>query len=389
MGLKKLFGLELRSIFTDSAILLTVFGGVLFYSFLYPLPYAQQLPREQAVVVVDFDNTNMSRKLIRMVDATPQVHVSRFAYSIDQARREIEEHGLTGMLIIPRHFYRDLLLGKSATLSYAGDASYFLIYSTIVEGMSSAGGTLAAGIKISRLLIDGQAMVLAEEQYAPLKVNLRPVFNTTTGYVHYVVPAVFILILHQTLLIGTGLLGAGQTELTRAGKFGYWLTVNPLQLIAVRGLLFTLIYFFLMLFYFGFSFNFYDISRLAKPLDLAVFAVPFILATTFLGIVIGQLIPRRELATTLVLISSLPLIFTAGFVWPTSMLPAPVYYFAQLIPSTPGIQGFLRLNQMGAELPQIQFLYEQLWCHTIVYGLIARYLLRRKQNNISGSSTID
>ena len=390
MSLKELFGLELRAIFTDPAILLTVFGGVLFYSFLYPLPYAQQLPREQAVVVVDFDNSNMSRKLIRMVDATPQVNVSQFAYSIDRARRDIEEHGLTGMLIIPRHFYRDLLLGKSATLSYAGDASYFLIYSTIVEGMSSAGGTLAAGIRLSRLLIEGQAMVLAEEQYAPLRVNLRPVFNTTTGYVHYVVPAVFILILHQTLLIGTGLLGAGQTELTRTGKRGYWLHVKPLQLIAVRGLLFTLIYFFLMLFYFGFSFDFYDISRLANPLDLAVFAVPFILATTFLGIIIGQLIPRRELATTLVLISSLPLVFTAGFVWPSSMLPAPVYYLAQLIPSTPGIQGFLRLNQMGAELPQIQLLYEQLWGQTIVYGLTGWYLLlRRKQNHVSGTSTID
>jgi len=389
MSLKELFGSELRAIFNDPAILLTVFGGVLFYSFLYPLPYAQQLPREQAIVVVDFDNSNMSRKLIRMVDATPQVHVSHFAYSIDQARHDIEENGLTGMIIIPRHFYRDLLLGRSATLSYAGDASYFLIYSTIVEGMSSAGGTLAAGIRLFRLLIEGQSMTLAKEQYAPLRVNLRPVFNTTTGYVHYVVPAVFILILHQTLLIGTGLLGAGQTELTRAGKPGYWLHVNPLHLIAVRGLLFTLIYFFLMLFYFGFSFDFYDISKLANPLDLAVFAVPFILATTFLGTIIGQLIPRRELATTLVLISSLPLVFTAGFVWPSSMLPTPVYYLAQLIPSTPGIQGFLRLNQMGAELPQIQLLYVQLWGQTIVYGLIGWYLLHRKQNTLSGTSNIN
>lgn len=382
MSLKELLGFELRAIFSDPAILLTVFGGVLFYSFLYPLPYAQQLPREQAVVVIDLDVSHVSRKLIRMVDATPQVHISHFAYSIDQARRYIEEDGLTGMLIIPRHFYRDLLLGKTATLSYAGDASYFLVYSTIVEGMSSAGGTLAAGIRLSRSLIDGQAMALAEEQYTPIRINLRPVFNTTTGYVNYVVPAVFVLILHQTLLIGTGLLGAGQTELTRAGKPGYWLLASPLHLIATRGFLFTLIYLFLMMFYFGFSFDFYNISRLANPLDLAVFAVPFILATTFLGIIIGQLIPRRELATTLVLISSLPLIFTAGFVWPSSMLPEPVYYLAQLIPSTPGIQGFLRLNQMGAELPQIKLLYEQLWGQTIGYGLIAWYLLlRRKQNH--------
>jgi len=379
MRLKELLFFELKAIFLDPAILLTVFCGVLFYSFLYPLPYAQQLPREQAVVVVDLDKSHISRKLIRMVDATPQVHISRFANNIDQARREIEEHGLTGMLIIPRHFYRDLLLGKTTTLSYAGDASYFLVYSTIVEGISSAGGTLAAGIKLTRLLIEGQAMVLAEEQYTPLHINLRPVFNTTTGYINYVVPAVFVLILHQTLLIGTGLLGAGQTELTRAALPGYWLQVSPWQLLAMRGFIFTVIYFFLLLFYFGFSFDFYNISRLANPLDLAIFAVPFLLATTFLGIIIGQLVPRRELATTLVLLSSLPLIFSAGFVWQSSMLPDPVYYLAQLIPSTTGMQGVVRLNQMGAELPQIQLLYVKLWGQNIVDGLIACRLLRRNK----------
>ena len=35
---------ELRAVFTNQAILLTVFGGVLLYSFLYPLPYTKQIP---------------------------------------------------------------------------------------------------------------------------------------------------------------------------------------------------------------------------------------------------------------------------------------------------------------------------------------------------------
>jgi len=195
-----------------------------------------------------------------------------------------------------------------------------------------------------------------------------------------VVPAVFILILHQTLLIAMGLLGAGQTKNNQAGISCYWLHANAWQLVAVRGFIFTLIYLFLMMFYFGFSFSFYDISRLAAPLDLVILAVPFILATTFLGIIIGQLIPRQELAMTLVLLSSIPLLFSAGFVWPSSMLPAPVYYLAQLIPSTPGIQGFLRLNQMGAELFQIHTLFEQLWGQTFVYGFISWFLLFRRKH---------
>ncbi len=183
-------------------------------------------------------------------------------------------------------------------------------------------------------------------------------------------------------MIATGLLGGGQAEQTRSGHTGYWMQASPWQLLAVRTTLFILIYLVLMLFYFGFSFKFYGIARLAHPLDLAILALPFLLSTAFLGIVIGQLIPRRELVTALVLLSSLPLVFTAGFVWPSNMLPTPIYYFAQLIPSTPGIQGFLRLNQMGAELYQIRPLYLQLWSQVLVYGLLSWYLMLRKKQKI-------
>ncbi len=100
-----------------------VFGGGLFYSFLYPLPYAQQLPRVQSIEVVDLDGSNLSRQLIRMVDATPQVQVSRFAYSINQARQSIEEDGLVGMLLLSgslKTYSADGLFGMTNDYSFPG-----------------------------------------------------------------------------------------------------------------------------------------------------------------------------------------------------------------------------------------------------------------------------
>ena len=48
LGFWDLLRLELRTLLADRAIMLTLFGGVLFYSFLYPQPYLHQLPREEA-----------------------------------------------------------------------------------------------------------------------------------------------------------------------------------------------------------------------------------------------------------------------------------------------------------------------------------------------------
>lgn len=369
---------ELRAVFTNQVILLTVFGGVLLYSFLYPLPYTKQIPRDQHVVVVNLDGSQLSRRLERMVDATPQVQLTARAYSIEEAQQIFIDQKLAGILVIPENFYRDLLQGRRPTLSFAGDASYFLVYGTVLEGLAGSGQTLAAEIKIVRMSMSGQALALAAEQYSAVKLNILPVFNPTMGYVNYVIPAVFILILHQTLIMGAGILGGGQNEQRLLEGKGYWLEVAPWKLLLVRTVLFVAIYWLLCMYYFGFSFSFYNIPHLADFSELNMLILPFLLATTFLGISLGLILPRRELATLLVLLSSLPLIFASGFIWPDSAIPAQVTAVIQFIPVIPAIKAFVGLNQMGAEFSSIMPLWEQLWLCAALYGCIAWLLLRRQ-----------
>ncbi|RPH37363.1 MAG: ABC transporter permease, partial [Desulfobulbaceae bacterium] len=351
-------------------------GGVIFYSFLYPLPYSRQVLREQAVVVVNLDGSAISRRLERMVDATPQVCLSGRASSLKEAESMMLQDRLAGILVIPRHFHRDLLLGRVPTLSYAGDASYFLVYSTVLEGLNAAGRTLASEVKINHLLRGGQPLSRASEQYTAIRMNPRPVFNTTLGYVNYVVPAVFVLILHQTLVMGVGVLGGEQKNLPGRRR-EYWREVPAWRLILVRALVFGLIYCLLAMYYFGFCFSLYGIARLAAVGELCLLVLPFLLAAVFLGICLGQLLPRPELVTLVVLLSSMPLVFSSGFVWPVSAIPEPVTFLVQIVPAVPAIQAFLRINQMGAGLSGIMPLWGQLWLHCLVYGSLAWWLLAR------------
>ena len=374
----QVFRCECQAIFTNSALLLTVFGGVVMYSFLYPLPYSQQLPREQAIVVVNLDNTATSRELERMVDATPQVEIVQHAYSLKDAQHSLNQGDVHGILVIPKNFSRDLLLGKSPTLAYAGDAAYFLIYGTVVEGLASAGGTLSAKAKVSRMVMSGENLVLASNQYAPVKLSMQPVFNPSNGYVNYVVPAVFVLILHQTLLIAAGLVGGEQNESRRAGIAGYWQRSATIDRWSARLVILVLTYIPLALYYFGFSFQFYGISRLASMGNILAMLIPFLAAVIGLGMVMGELIPRRELATLIVVLSSLPLVFCAGFIWPTSELPLGLQYLAKFFPSTPAINGFLRLNQMGASFQQVLPYWGLLWAQAVTYGGLALWLMARK-----------
>ncbi|MCG3723854.1 ABC transporter permease [Vibrio cincinnatiensis] len=372
MTLFELFKTELKALLTNPVVMLTMVGGVVFYSFLYPLPYSQQTPRELPITVVNLDKSQTSYQLERMVDATPQVQVVQRDHSIEEAKQAFLQGKVSGVLVIPEHFYKDLLLGKSPTLAYAGDAAYFLVYGTIVEGLAQAGGTLAAIAKISRLIVEGEPLNIALEHSSSLQSNQKPTFNPRMGYIDYVVPAVFVLILQQTLAMASGLMVGTQKQ----GN-GYWSRVSPLRLILIRSFIFTACYYLLSMYYFGASFSRLGINTLANPIDLLLLLLPFLLSACFVGIWLGALTPRRELVTMLVLLSSLPLAFSAGFIWPLEALPTPIAWFANLFPSTPGIQGFLALNQMGAEWQQITPQWTLLWLQSLGWGLLAWWQFKR------------
>ncbi|MGB6291542.1 MAG: ABC transporter permease [Vibrio anguillarum] len=365
---------ELKALFTNPVVLLTVFGGVVFYSFLYPLPYTQQTPREQTLSIVNLDKSQASYQLERMVDATPQVKVVQRDSTIEYAKQAFLNRKVSGILVIPEHFYKDLLLGKSPTLAYAGDASYFLVYGTIVEGLSQAGGTLAAKSKVSRLVMEGEPLSLAAQHYSATSINLKPTFNPRMGYVDYVVPAVFVLILQQTMIMAAGLMGGTQKH----GN-GYWSHTTPLRLILVRSIVLVAVYYLLSMYYFGASFTSHGVNTLASAGHLLLLLLPLLLASCLCGIWLGSVTPRRELVTLVVLISSMPLIFSAGFIWPLEAIPRPIIWISNLFPSTPAIQGFLSLNQMGASWDQISTQWGILWVQVFGWGALAFYQLQRKR----------
>jgi ABC-2 type transport system permease protein len=204
---------------------------------------------------------------------------------------------------------------------------------------------------------------------------------------------VFILILHQTLLIAAGLLTAGQCEQklqqqsSTTNNKHYWLNFPAWQILLVRSAIMLSIYLLLSCYYFGFSFEYYGISKNANMVDLLRLTIPFLLSVIFLGIIIGLLIPRKELATLIVLILSLPLVFCAGFIWPTTNIPAGINTVAQLFPSTPAINGFLRLNQMGDNFDNLINIRLHLWLLTFFYGLLSLSLMATKQHNRRKANT--
>ncbi|MFD2178967.1 ABC transporter permease [Veronia pacifica] len=365
---------EIRALFTNQAAVFTVFGGVIIYSLLYPVPYSQQTPRELSVAIVDQDGSQTSRMFTRMMDATPEITVTRELPTVDSAAELIATGVIDGVVSIPEHFYRDLLMGKSPVVSVAGDASFFLVYGTVVTGVVNAGKDLGAKVKVAKSVLRNTPLALASKQYTPFDLNLTPVYNPTMGYGNYAIPGVFMLILQQTLMLASALIGC-QQMVSKGQSSAYWNTSNPLLVVLTRSLVIVAIYAIMAMYYLGACLEANGINRLSHPIELASVVLPFLFASSGLGILLGYLFKRAESLSLAILVSSMPMLFVSGFIWPTAALPVWLQGLAQIIPSTAVIPAVLQLNQMGATPADEIHYVVQLLLQAISYLSLAALLL--------------
>ncbi|MCK5100704.1 MAG: ABC transporter permease, partial [Desulfobacteraceae bacterium] len=203
---------EYTVIFRDIGCLLIFFGAFIIYPFFYPVPYTNEVLKNVPVAVVDMNHSQLSHQLTRMIDSSELISVTTKVSTFEQAKALLIKGKISGIIYIPDNFERLVLKGEQASISAYSDASSFLIYKQVLSGIYHTAGTFSAGIEIKRLLAHG---ILPEQAYSardPLSLIAFPMFNSMGGYATYVVPAVFILILQQTLLIGIGLLSGTQKE---------------------------------------------------------------------------------------------------------------------------------------------------------------------------------
>ena len=122
----------------------------------------------------------------------------------------------------------------------------------------------------------------------------------------------------------------------------------------------------------------YGFSTLGRLTDMALFAVPFLLATSFMGQAAGGFFKHRETAVLVFVATTLPQFFLVGVSWPREMIPPLLDYIRLVFPSESAIDGLVRINQMGASLGEVRADWLYLWVLTAIYFGLALVAARRR-----------
>ncbi|HEV2624245.1 MAG TPA: ABC transporter permease [Xanthobacteraceae bacterium] len=360
-----------RVLRTRGAFIMLVLAPLV-YGFYYPQPYLNQILRKIPIAVVDNDLSELSRGIVQTLDASGAVKVAVRADTLAEARAALDRGEVFAVVGIPPEAERDVLKGTTVPLPIYADATYFFLFRTMGSGIAAAINTLSSELAAGGARPDGSLFKAALASLSPADILLQPIFNPVGGYASYIVPAAFVLILQQMLLIGAAMLTRAALAQATGGAF-----VSVLG----RGIAHLIIYLPALALYFIVLPRFYGFSTLGQPLQLFAIASVFVLATSFMGQAVGAWFKRPETPTLIFLGTSLAQFFLAGFSWPREAIPKPVLTAGYVFPSDLAIDGMVRIDQLGATLWEVAHDWRGLWVLAIIYftlAVISAALVKRR-----------
>lgn len=360
---------ELKAVVKDQGVLIFFILVPLGYPLLYTFIYTNETVREVPAAVVDNNRSSLSREYLRLVDAGPDLHIVSYCSDMEEAKTLLKNGKIYGIIYIPENFSRDITQGTQTRVTIYCDMSGMLYYKAMLTASTNASLTMNKQIKIER---SGNTTDRQDEvSTTPIEYEDISIFNPQNGFASFLIPAVLMLIIQQTLLLGVGLSAGTARENNR---FRDLIPMSrhyhgTLRIVLGKSLTYLMIYAVMSAYMLCLVPKLFSLVQIAQTSTLPAFILPYLLACIFFSMTCSIFIHHREACMMIYVFTSVPLLFISGISWPGTAIPRFWEIISWIFPSTFGINGYVRINNMGATLADVATEYHALWIQTAVYFL--------------------
>lgn len=380
------FTIEIRSIFTDGGVMLIFFVATLLYPFIFAAIYKNEQVRNVPVAVVDQSNSDDSRRFAHKFDATPEVNVAYRCCTLAEAERLMKDRKIHGILYFPKDYGSRMAEIRTARACLFCDMSSFLYYRSVYSGASAVLVDEMHEVQLMRYSRAGITGEQANDLVTPIGYDDVKLYSPAGGFTSFLVPALLVLVLHQTMFLGICILFGTKREARKmVARIPRHLRYRHVHRVTFgRSLAYLLIYIPLCAIDLVLMPRWFGLPHIGSINNLILFLLPFLLATIYFCMTIGAFVRERDTGVICCIFFSVILIFISGAIWPHCNMPRFWHAFSYLFPSTPGIQGFVGINSMGASLNGVKPYYLMLWVQTGFYFLTTCASLRIAVKKSSG-----
>ena len=369
---------EVKTIFTDSGVLLILIIAGIGYPLLYSTVYLNESVDEIPVGIIDECGTSYSRSFASKIDATREVSLES-CVNMEDAIGRMKKREIHGIIVIPKEFSKDIQTGKQTTVSLYVNMATFFIYKNIAMACNYVMLAENKNISLERLQADGLTEQEALTSAEPLRNKMNILFNEGNGFASFFVPGVLVLIIHQLLFLGIGMVTGTRREENANHKLSEDVAPHEKKVhrfIIGQAAAYFLIYSIISAYILILVPRMFGLPHYASAWDIYRLLLPYLLAVIFFSQTWAIFIRNRETGMVMFLFFSVILLFLSGLTWPFSSFPAFWKYFSCIFPGTFGVQGYVKLNCMGSDFSVIRPEFIALWIQAIVYFVTACFSYR-------------
>lgn len=380
-GLVQIIKRELEIISKDFDLIMMLLIAPIFYSLLYGSFYLYKTETEVPIAVLDMDRTVVSQRFISDLDANELLKVTDRILDFENAKDKLLSDEVQGVIIIPEDFESQIKSNKGTEIKLYLNTQRFLPSNDINKAVNEVVLDYSRRARLRAFELKGINPKQAEEIIEPLRDNIKFLFNPATTYGDFLIPAILVLILQQTLFMGLGESIAKEREL---GTLSNWYSAanhSTAAALTGKGMLYLLIYFCYAIFFFIIDFSLFKINFAGNYFLLFTVTMLFLISMISLSIFAASFFKRKILALQVISFTSYPIFFLTGYAWPDFAMPKSLYWISQLIPSTPFFDIYNRITFTGAGYLEIKSALLHLLILTLAGLALAFYRMRKLFTN--------
>ncbi len=140
------------------------------------------LPTRIPVGIVDMDHTQLSRDVTQNLNGLQMVSVAEACESFTAARHKMQSGDIYGYFLIPQNFERDLLSGRTPTVSFYTNMTYYVPASLLYKNFKLTAVYTKAGVVKTILSSAGMPGSEIQGMLVPITVATRPLNNPQLNY---------------------------------------------------------------------------------------------------------------------------------------------------------------------------------------------------------------
>lgn len=349
----KLITEEWKHILKDRRLFLILFFVPILYTVLFGSIYLHHKVTEMATVVIDEDQSPLSRQIIQAFEQSETFQIKKEYHSEDDLKRALSSGEAKVGLVIPSNFEAKLKHGETLPLLTLIDGSNMMISNSATKGANEVITTFSMGYSQKKLqLKQGLQNEEVMNTLSPIPYRYRIMYNSAFNYSDFMLYGLVGAILQQVLFLGIALTITREKDAGTWQRFEAWKR-NPWRIAYAKTAPYFLINFFNTSVTFVIALYAFGAPMSGSLLVGLAIVVSFTFAVSGIGYLISLFSSNQLGATQTAMLIAVPSFMLSGFTWPFEAMPKVLQVLGHMLPLTYFLDGVRNVFVKGNDFSVI------------------------------------